>query len=784
MNFKKAIIPFLFVLVLILFFYKSFFYGYLPFPGELLVSEYNPWKSYSYLGYNPGSIPSKVQYFDVIRQLYPWRSLAVDIFKTGEFPLWNPFNFAGTPLLANFQSSVFYPLNLFYSVFSKEIAWSILIIIQPLLASFFTYLFCREIKLSKISSIFSSIAFSYSLFMSVFLEYGIIGQTILWLPLILYLIEKLFKKKKIILIPIILTFSFFAGHIQLFFYLLFFSSAYFLFRWFQLGKNKKELIIFIFCLLVFLMLSAIQLLPTLELINLSARVSQNYQFLLEKLLIQPQELVLFLSPDFFGNPAMHNYLLSDSYPGNALYIGLIPFIFSILAILNFRNNVYTKFFFYSFVIIFIFIVRNPISEIFYRIQIPFFSTSSPNNSIFLISFSLALLSGFGMELLIKSQMQFKKIIFCLLTFFVSLWVFILIKHPVVSAKNFIYSTAILTIFSLLFFISLRFKNKKNIFLLIFTVITVFDLFYFFQKFNPFVDKSLIFPNTSIISYLQKNAGINRLWGYGLAEIPANFQTQFSLFSPDGYDPLYSKRFGELIQASKTGKIETEFNNSNRSDAIIAAGFGQDDLGKNLNRLKILDLLGVKYVLDRKENPSSEKTFPIGHFNLIHQEDGWRVFENTKAIPRMFLAKNYKYIKNKEDFENIFFEKNFNPLKTILLEEKINNFPLENIDMKEEKLDLISYKPQKVIAKTNTLSQNLLFISDNFYPGWKAFVDGKETKIYRANFVFRAIVIPKGEHEIEFRYNPYSFQIGLYITVFGIILLSTIFLLRKRLINEK
>ena len=103
--------------IVAVFFYRIFFQGLNPMPGDLLVSEYNPWSRYSYLGYVAGAVPSKVQYFDVLRQIYPWKTLAINIFKEGLIPLWNPYNFSGSPLLANFQSAVFYPLNIFYFVF-------------------------------------------------------------------------------------------------------------------------------------------------------------------------------------------------------------------------------------------------------------------------------------------------------------------------------------------------------------------------------------------------------------------------------------------------------------------------------------------------------------------------------------------------------------------------------------------------------------------------------------------------------------------------------------------
>ncbi len=53
----------LFLLITSVFFYKTVFFGLVPFPGDLLIAEYNPWKTYSFLGYVPGRIPHKAQFF-------------------------------------------------------------------------------------------------------------------------------------------------------------------------------------------------------------------------------------------------------------------------------------------------------------------------------------------------------------------------------------------------------------------------------------------------------------------------------------------------------------------------------------------------------------------------------------------------------------------------------------------------------------------------------------------------------------------------------------------------
>jgi uncharacterized membrane protein YfhO len=88
---------------------------------------------------------------------------------------------------------------------------------------------------------------------------------------------------------------------------------------------------------------------------------------------------------------------------------------------------------------------------------------------------------------------------------------------------------------------------------------------------------------------------------------------------------------------------------------------------------------------------------------------------------------------------------------------------------DSNLFIQKYSELEAVVKTNSNSNNMLVISDNFYPGWKAYVDDKETKIYRANYTFRAIGLPAGKHIVRFSYEPGSFKIGLAISIVSTII---------------
>lgn len=763
---KEFIIVFLVCLFLVgLFFHKTIFSGLIPFPGDLLIAEYNPWKQYSIEGYVPGSYPNKAQYFDAIRQMYPWRAFATESLSHFSFPLWNPYNFAGSPLFANSQSAVLYPLSLFYLFFPQDVGWTILVVLQIALCFSFTYLYCRKIGITLLGSLLSAVSFSCCLFVAVFLEYNTIVQVILWMPLALYFIERVLKSHAFLnLFGLVASVSipFFAGHLQVAFFAYFAICFYFLYRIATDNEIKKKMVQLLLLspfLVLPLGLSGVQLIPTFELQAFSARVSHQAEFLLRALIFQPHELIMYFSPDVFGNPAFRNFGLDTSYATRASYVGIIPLFFAFLAVWHSFKNLYVRFFVILFVLFFLLTVRTPFSEILYGLHIPFLSSSSPSNLLFLLSFSVSILAGFGVDafLSLKKRFLLKEIGIFLGIFILFV---ILAKTSLITTfdKNLLYSFGLLGICFVLVIVGDFLKKYKQLVICFLILITALDLFYFFSKYNPFVPRELIFPNTKVTDFLVKNSGTSRSWGYGSGNIDANIQSFFGFPSPNGYDPLYPKSYGEFIYSSFEGKLLKEFSNATRTDANISR---EGAIDKNSSRLRVLDLLGVKYItIKPKEDAELSKS---SRFELVFDSPEWRVYRNTLSLPRFFLASDYKIAKTQSQFNSIFFDKSFNPRETVILEKKPVNFSPSSGSEPGE-VSLSSYGSNKVELKTKAEDNTLLFLSDTYFPGWIASVDGKETQIYKANHAFRAVVLPSGVHDIVFEYKPQSFFFGIIVSI--------------------
>ena len=140
------------------------------------------------------------------------------------------------------------------------------------------------------------------------------------------------------------------------------------------------------------------------------------------------------------------------------------------------------------------------------------------------------------------------------------------------------------------------------------------------------------------------------------------------------------------------------------------------------------------------------------------------------------------------------QKEFDPRKEVLLEETPPSLTLPSpsqrlfraggIEGGEKgggEVEIISEKNNRLQLRVSSKENRLLVLSDTYYPGWKALVDGSPQKIYRANYAFRAVPLVAGTHQVEFIYNPMSFKLGAGVTLLGILgsVGIGLFLRRKR-----
>lgn len=780
--------------ITVIFFWQVFIKGYVPFPGDLLLSEYNPWRQSSYFGYAPGAVPTKNQYFDTIREFYPWLNFTVGEIKKGNVPLWNPYNFSGQPHIANYLTAVFYPLTLLYFIFGIINGYSLMILLAPFLTSLCMYLYAKKIGISTIGSFFSALILAYSSYMADWLEFGVVGHTLAWFPLVLYAIENLRSGKStkhLIIFTFAMTTSLFAGYPMDFLFYFIFAFLYFIYIAYVDFKIKKQpfapfVTRILPCFAFSLLIGGIQLFPAIAYFFKSARTSIPYEFFINNMLVQPYQLIMTLIPDYFGNPVTKNYWLTTSYVSLTLSFGIAPLLFASVFIFNLRKKDFVihyreNLFIASLLIIYVLIVRTPLTEQIYKINIPLFSTSSPTHLLTIGIFLWSILAGRGLDLYLKNKERLFMFIPIALAFCLA-WAGILFvpkTYQMVALRNSVYSSGIFIALSVLYILgSGKVKLKKYIVILI-ILVTIVERFVAFQKFNPFVPKAYLYPDSEILTQLQSISGIDRFYGYGTAKIESNIGTLYRLYSTDGFGAINYTFYNGFIRTSQDGKIVNTFTHINRSVAEIAPGYGEDDLPHNQYRLRIMDALGVKYVLDRVENPKDDATFPHDRFSRIwDNNDGWVIYENIYAAPRYYLTDKVRYYRTDEEFEKIFFDPNFNPRESILLEKRVEPL-IDVLPANNKHVNLVTYEPNTITFRTNSDSPQVLYISDTYDDGWKSFIDGKQAETMKANYALRAVYVPAGTHTVVMNYAPIEFTQGVIVSLIGLILFIVFLTVRGR-----
>lgn len=745
-----------FITLTLIFFSPFIFYGKIPLPADTIVGMYHPFRDAFSLNY-PSGVPFKnFLITDPVRQQYVWRWLSLEELKKLRLPIWNPYSFSGTPLLANFQSASLYPLNIFFFLLPFPMAWGMLILMEPLLAGAFLYLYLRKLKLAPEAVILGSLTFAFSGFSVAWLEWNTLLQTALWLPLILLSEEHLlesFSYKWLIILTFAGVSALLGGHLQIFYYLVIVSISYLIARIsFKSVREEEEIkekisraVIlstpFLIAGAAIILITSPQWLPSLRFITLSARSVDQGSFLKEGWFIPWQNLIQYIIPDFFGNPATNNYWGVWNYGEFIGYIGIVPLLFALYSIGNIRKNRFTLFFFILTLVSLIFELPTYAAKIPYILSIPYLSTSQPTRMLFITDFSLAVLSATGIGMFLKSDNRSRiteLVLFLGIIFFI-IWILIFPRHLfrigipdqylAVSRRNILLPTLIygLVLILTLFYRFNLIKNRKIITFL-FILLTVIDLFRFGWKFLPFSDMQMVYPTTRILEKMQSDKDIFRFSSLDRRIMPPNFSVFYHLEDVSGYDPLYLKIYGELAASWERGKADI-------TDASFNRIITPDNPESFIN-----DLLGVKYVLNY--GPLESKKY-----QFVLSEGRTYLYNNPRYFPRAYFVDSLIKVKNSQEAIEKMYSLGDNLRHTAVV---TGNIELESDFSQGDTLRIIGYSPENMNILTSTGKNRFMVISEIYYPGWRATVDGKNVEIILTDFALRGILVPRGNHIINLK----------------------------------
>ncbi|MDP2660980.1 MAG: YfhO family protein [Dehalococcoidia bacterium] len=177
--------------------------------------------------------------------------------------------------------------------------------------------------------------------------------------------------------------------------------------------------------------------------------------------------------------------------------------------------------------------------------------------------------------------------------------------------------------------------------------------------------------------------------------------------------------------------------------------------------------------------ASESLGTDSHVRLVHSGD-LKIYENLDWQPRAFVAEEFVWIKDDQQalaaIRNSLKGAGPPPAGPLVLDgAPPPGLPAEasspGAGRAGGQASIVSYQPERVAVQANMASPGYLVLTDSYYPGWRAFVDGQEQPVLRAEYLFRAVYVPAGAHQVEFRYEPGSFRWGMAISISALALMA-------------
>jgi len=819
----------------------------------------------------------------------PPRFFWVESIKRADFPLWNPYQFSGHPFFANPQNAILYPLNSLFFLLPFDVAFNGIIILHFFLGGLFTYLLLKDLKVSPTGSLVSGLIFMLSgYFLSVHSLLNCL-LSVIWTPLIMMFFRRAIAQqgfKNELLTTIFMTVSFLGGGIEivygnfflLFFMVIFSSSLDPLSshqeiegpgQWGRIWLGVRSLLIIS---VIFLFLSAVQLLPFFELFHHSIRGSGITYQEATTWSFAPKDFLLFFLPDAYGYFLdMKRYWVTQCWL-KTLYTGGLPFILGLIFFLaphpvllprggegEVRGFGKGRKFFFSLMLFSIFLSLghyNPVYPFVFK-YVPFFNgIRYPVKFLYIFILVLSITAGLGFERLAEfskegEHKRLRNLLTVLALASGLLLLFLALGHKAVEHflklqeidfPNFNYLTINLyhakrfLFYLALFFLLLRvgdevkWKSWIKILLVFFLTADLFGNMGFYGKEKT----SDYFRKTKISEIISSDKDHFRIFSTG------------KTISLDNPVLVGDGTFLDVFKEKHLPTMNLLYSLHDIWGIDVIRLKRVDDLYKtftgtpSISSTNLIDLYGVKYIISvtpLEENRRFELIYSRieglqgGKEDLL-KGNTVKLYRNRKPLLRAWLVKDYRVLDSNQMLSTM-TSKDFHPDKKVFLEEEpkwerenpispphrrqsgsgasetftkrgLGGFgdPLHDLS---NKVEFVSESNNKLHILVRAEKNSLLFLSDTYHPGWKAFVhpvrydsynqvnlvdtnlsnrvNEKEVKILRANYNFRAIPLEAGEYEIRFIYDPISFKIGMLVsllTLLGII----VYLIKSRHLKSR
>jgi hypothetical protein len=782
---------------------------------------------------------------DLSAYFIPPRFFWVESIKNLEFPLWNAYQFSGSPFLANPQHGVFYPLNVFFFLLPFDAAFNGIILLHFFLGGLFTYLFLRDLKAEPSGALVSGLIFMLSGFL--LSVHGLLSVllSVIWTPLIL-----LFFRRAIVgpnlrneaLSAAFMTLCFLGGGIEIvygnFLVLVLMAVCYPfpevlaaendsrsipLARGGSIGRGRFRVLLGRFMTLfvvsfLFMLLSAIQLIPFVELFFHSTRGNGlSYQ---EATIwsFAPKDILLFFLPDVYGYFLdAKKYWVTQCW-FKTLYAGGLPFLLSGVYFVYGRNR--KLFLTLAVFSVFLALGRyNPLYALVFK-YVPFFNgIRYPAKFLYLFFLVLSVTAGLGFQKLLqlsqglKSKplrnlpilMSFLSGLFLLILVVGHQGIYVFLKGKGIDFPDFnhlsvnLYNGERFFFYMALFFLMIRIGIEngwkgwvKGLFIF-FLVADLFGNMGFYGK-----EKTAdYFQKTRILERITSDAAPFRVFS---TKKTSALDSPILIGNPTPLEMIKEKHIPSINLLHRVHDIwGVEVIRLKRVNDLYRALTETESISST----NLIELYGVKYVISVTplgEDPRFELVFSEleglqGRKEDLVKENTVKLYRYRKPFQRGRIVGDFKVMGSKEILSTL-SGKTFDPGAIVLLEEepKFNGkdrtaaldenssqIPLRS----ENNVEILSESNHRLALSVKTGKGGLLVMNDTYFPGWKACVDGRKEKIYRADYTFRAVPVSAGNHQVQFVYDPFSFNLGASMTLFGMAAcLVVCFVTRRKEVSDE
>lgn len=702
----------------------------------------------------------------------------------GCLPFWNPYVFSGIPLISNIQASMFYPFGVLYYLLPPDSAYTWSILLHCLIGGFSMLALMRSLGLSILPSSVSSIVFCFNGFFlgHLFAGHLTFVQSYVWIPMVFLFVHRFcvsLRARHGAAAGVLLGIQLLGGFPQIAFYTVLAVLAYGGFRavellWMSAWRKAAFLVLGLGCVLAIgASLAAMQLLPTWEFSALSTRSGGlSYDFATYDSL-HPKELLSFLLPDLYGSAVDGTYWRTPDvwhYWETCGYVGILPLFLVFIGRQN-GERTGTRWFFALLIVAALFLALGKHNPLYFWIaQLPGFrSFRIPAQIIFLYVFGMAVLAGFGLEGMRRGGWRFHQsgLLLWLPAFFVLMLSLIGIQlfstefflglfrwlaasgvtHANLEALGGRTWTGILR--GAVLFVSCvailaarrsgRLSWAATAALCVFLVIT--DLYLFGHDFIRPHDYDQTMAKANLVSHLPNNPAEGRVITLR-DSFESNDSMRYQFPSILGYDPLLLRRYVYWIQSSQ--------------------GLAQND--------HVVNLVAVRRPEDKL-------------IKLLHPK--WLVAENN-VVPlnndfpyALFVAGHV--LRSGEDALQEIRGRDFDPTRTVVLESRSDASLVEKNGSARVHgtFEVKSYENEQIRFGVSVNQPAYMVLSEIYYPGWEAEVDGVEVPILQGNYLFRVVPLEAGTHEVELTFVSWPFRIGAGISLIALLLVAGAFLLDCR-----